>query len=378
MRRAAIVHDFFVAEGGAERCALEFARLLPQARIYTSFFDTGRFGSTLDPARIHTWPLQRLSGLIRDFRRLYPLYAAYFGMLRVPASQLVLSSSVAFSKAVRVLPGATHISYVYTPMRYAWDVEDYLAGSSYSPLARFAGRAIGPLMRRWDRRTATRPDVVVAISHAVRRRIERAWRRETDAVIYPPVDVDQIPLGTTDDGFYLVAARLLAYRRIDLAVRACTRLGLPLVVVGDGPERRRLEALAGSSVTFLGHVERPVLLDLFARCHAYLVPGAEDFGIAPVEAMAAGNPVVALAAAGALETVREGVTGVLFQQPTVDALIDAMRRLDEVRFVPATLREHATTFDARVFRARWRELLTARGLAGCLAPVTETEPLTAT
>jgi glycosyltransferase involved in cell wall biosynthesis len=367
MKAAAIVHDFFVAEGGAERCAIELARLLPSASVYTTFFDVQRFGSRLDPGRVHTWPLQRLFGTYPGFRSLYPLYAAWFDMLHIPASRLVLSSSVAFGKAVRVPDGALHVSYVYTPMRYAWDLRTYLAGSSYSPLARIGSQAISPAMRWWDRRTANRPDLVVAISHAVRERIERSWKREVDAVIYPPVDVDEIPVSTTDDGYFLVAARLLAYRRIDLAVRACTRLGLPLVVVGDGPELRRLKEISGQSVTFLGHVERPVLLDLFGRCHAYLLPGAEDFGIAPVEAMAAGKPVVAFGQAGALETVKPGVTGVHFPRPTVEHLVDAIRELDTISFDRAAIRSHAESFDVRLFRARWRELLTERGMGELLA-----------
>lgn len=366
MRRAAIVHDFFVESGGAERCAIELAGLLPQASVYTSFFNAQRFGSIIDPERVRTWPLDRLGRVITDFRIFYPIYAAYFAMLQVPASRLVLSSSVAFSKAVRVPAGATHISYVYTPMRYAWDIDNYLAGSSYARVAQIGGRVMAPVMRAWDRRTAHRPNVVVAISHAVRERIERAWHREVDNVIYPPVDIDEIPLGNTDEGFYLVAARLLAYRRIDLAIRACGRLGVPLVVVGDGPERQRLEAIAGPSVQFRGHVERSVLLDLFARCHAYILPGAEDFGIAPVEAMAAGKPVVAFAAAGALETIRPGITGLFFARPTVEDLIDAIRNLDDIQFDPVALRHHAATFHARHFRARWRDLIKSHGLADCL------------
>jgi glycosyltransferase involved in cell wall biosynthesis len=369
MRDAALVHDFFVSEGGAERCAIEFARLLPEAPIYTTFFDEERFGSSIDPGRVRTWPLQKLLGTRIDFRSLYPLYAAYFSMLEVRA-RLVLTSSVAFGKAVRVPEGSTHIAYIYTPMRYAWDLDRYLTGSSYSALARGGSRAISPVMRWWDRHTASRPDVVVAISHAVRKRIERVWHREVDAVIYPPVEVDEIPFSTTDDGFFLVAARLLAYRRIDVAVRACSALGRPLVVVGDGPERERLERIAGPQVTFLGHVKRPVLLDLFSRCRAYLLPGAEDFGIAPLEAMAAGKPVVALAEAGALETVEDGVNGVHVPEPTVEALVRGMRRLDDISFDPAALRAHAATFDASLFRARWRDLLASRGMSDLLAPST--------
>ena len=183
------------------------------------------------------------------------------------------------------------------------------------------------------------------------------------------MDVDEIPLGTRDDGFLLVAARLLAYRRIDLAVEAATALRRELVVVGDGPEAARLRAAAGPSVTFLGTVDRATLVDLFGRCHAYLVPGVEDFGIAPVEAMAAGKPVVAFRRGGATETVVDGVTGVFFDDPTPGALADAIARVDALGVDPAALRAHATGFSTAVFRARMRDLLLRHGAdPGLLAP----------
>lgn len=353
MNRRAIVHDFFVNEGGAEQCAIEFANLMPDARIFTSHFDAARFGDRIDPTRVSTWPLRRWARGSASFRSLFPLYAAYFGWLKVDAD-LVISSSIAFAKAVRTRPDAHHISYVYTPMRYAWDLDTYLAGSSYSLGTRLAARSIRPVMQAWDRRTAQRPDSIIAISHAVKKRIEDLWHRTVDDVIYPPVRVDEIPLGTHDDGYFLVAARLLAYRRIDLAIEACTKLNRELVVVGDGPERARLEALAGPSVQFLGHVARQRLSDLFARCHAYLLPGVEDFGIAPIEAMAAGKPVVAYAEGGALETVIPGVTGLLFSVQSPAAVAEAITALDDERFLPTVLRAHAAQFSTDVFRARWR------------------------
>jgi glycosyltransferase involved in cell wall biosynthesis len=196
----------------------------------------------------------------------------------------------------------------------------------------------------------------------VRRRIREFWHRDAE-VIHPPVDVSGIPVGTVDDGFLLVAARLLAYRRVDLAVEASNRVGQPLVVVGDGPERRSLEAIAGPQVRFLGRVDRPVLLDLLGRCHAYLVPGVEDFGIAPVEAMAAGRPVVAYRGGGAVETVVEGETGLFFDEASAAALGAAIRALDRVRFDPAAIRRHAETFDAAVFRERFGRLLADHGVA---------------
>ncbi|HEX7171903.1 MAG TPA: glycosyltransferase [Candidatus Limnocylindria bacterium] len=355
------MHDFFVADGGAEQCAVEFARMFPTALMHTTFFDADRFGGRLAPERVRTWPLQHVPRLMPRFRALFPLYAAYFSAITVDAD-LVVSSSIAFSKAVRTRDDALHVSYVYTPMRYAWDLDTYLAQSSYPAPAKIAARWLRPMMRRWDRWTARRPNRLVAISQTVADRIQRAWGRDVDAVIYPPVQIDEIPLSRRDDGFLLVAARLLAYRRIDIAVQACTALGRELVVVGEGPERRRLEALAGPSVTFLGHIDRPALLDLFARCHAYITPGIEDFGIAPVEAMAAGKPVIAFGSGGVTETVEDGVTGILVHRQEADAFADAIQRIDELGADPSALRGRARRFDASRFRHQWGGFLDGEGV----------------
>ena len=360
-QHCALVHDFFVAEGGAEQVALELATLLPQAHVFTSFFNSDRFAGEIKPGRVHTWPIQRLVGPTEHFRFYLPLYPLWFTALDLRQYDLVVSSSIAFAKAVRTSRRALHISYVYTPMRYAWDLDTYLAQSSLSLPARIAARAIRPLLRSWDRATAARPDVIVAISETVRERIRRLWGRESE-LIYPPVDVRGIALSERDDGFLLVAARLLAYRRLDLAVDACTRLGRELVVVGDGPERGRLQAMGGPPVRFLGRVSRPVLVDLFRRCHAYLVPGVEDFGIAPVEAMAAGKPVIAYRAGGTAETVADGVTGILFARQDAESLARAIEQRDTVTFDPLAVRARAEEFDTTVFCARWRQLFERFGV----------------
>lgn len=357
---AAIVHDFLVQDGGAERCAIELAGLLPGAPVYTSFFDAGTFGDRLDPARVHPWPLQRLLGG-RHFRSLLPLYPAYFSLLDLRWAALVVSSSVAFAKAVRTGRGATHVAYVHTPMRYAWDLDAYLATSSYGLPTRIASRTLRAPLLAWDRRTARQPDVLVANSENVRRRIGERWGRQAE-LIYPPVDTAELRLTGQDDGFLLMAARLLAYRRADDAIEAANRLGRELVVVGDGPERARLERLAGPTVRLTGHLPRAELISLFERCHAYLVPGVEDFGIAAVEAMAAGKPVVALAAGGALETVVDGVTGVLYAEPGGASMADAIERLEALDFEPAALRRHAERFDRAHFGDAWRALLAQLGV----------------
>lgn len=361
MNDAALVHDFFIQDGGAERCAVELAALLPGAELYTSFFDRAVFGERLASHRVHTWPAQRLLGATPNFRSLLPLYPAWFSALDLRRYELVVSSSIAFSKAVRTRRDALHVSYVYTPMRYAWELDAYLGGSSYSLPARLGARTVRPLLKAWDRRTGRQPDLLVAISESVRGRIRRLWGRDAE-VIHPPVDTTEIRLSTRDDGYLLVAARLLAYRRIDLAVRAADRLGRDLLVVGDGPEMKRLRALAGPSVRFMGHVDRARLLEIFAGCHAYLVPGVEDFGIAPVEAMAFGKPVVAFAQGGATETVVDGVTGVFFTTPDADALAAAIDRLDGLIFDPTALRAHAEGFSADRFRQRWRGLFGRLGV----------------
>ncbi|MBW3632364.1 MAG: glycosyltransferase, partial [Chloroflexi bacterium] len=343
------------------------------APVYTSYFDAEVFGDRLDPARVRAWPLARIPWKPNNFRVLYPVYAAYFEQLRINAD-LVLSSSIAFSKAVRTRSDAVHLSYVYTPMRYAWDLDTYLDRSSHSSVARVGARAIQPAMKSWDVRTAKRPDTLIAISETVRDRIERLWRRRAAHVIHPPVPVHEIALSSEVGAFFLVAARLLAYRRIDVAVAACTALGVRLIVAGDGPELKRLRAAAGPSVSFVGRVERSELLDLFSRCRAYLVPGVEDFGIAPVEAMAAGKPVVAYRGGGARETVLHGVTGILTDDASVDGLRSAIRQLDDFDWNPAGIRAHAENFATSAFRSRWRTLLKDAGFGSVLAQEPPPQP----
>ncbi len=361
----ALAHDYFVQDGGAERCAIELADLLPTAEIHTSFFDSAVFGDRIDPARVRTWPLQQLLGPTRHFRSLLPLYPVWFTLHRVPATGLVLSSSVSFCKAVRTRPGVLHVSYIYTPMRYAWDLDAYLARSSYGLAARMGARIVRPVLRRWDRASAGRPDLLVAISETVRDRIHSFWQRKAE-VIYPPVDVAEIGISSTDDGYLLVASRMLAYRRLDLAVEAARLLGRKLVVVGDGPERRRLEALAGPETTFEGFVPRERLLELLRGCAAYLVPGIEDFGIAPVEAMAAGKPVVAYRMGGVTETVIEGRTGIFFDAPTPASLADAIGTIQGMSIDPAVCRARAEQFDRERFLSAWRDLFARNGVDASL------------
>ncbi|HYI21687.1 MAG TPA: glycosyltransferase [Candidatus Limnocylindrales bacterium] len=360
MPDVALVHDYFVQDGGGERVAIELSRLLPAAEIYTSFFDASIFGDRIDPARVHSWPLQgRVS--TRDFRRLVQLYPLYFSALDLRDAHLVVSSSSAFAKAVRTSRRAIHVSYIHTPMRFAYDPAAYFSQSSFGIAARAAGQILRAPLAMWDRRTARQPDILVANSETVRQRIREHWGRDAE-VIHPPVSVSEFEVSRRDDGFLLIAARLLAYRRIDVAVRAATAARRQLVIVGDGPERERLESLAGPTVRLTGWLPRTELIDLFARCHAYVVPGEEDFGIAPVEAMAAGKPVVALARGGVGESVVDGVTGVLFDDQSPAGLEQALERLDGLTLDPAAIRARAEHFDRARFFDEWRALFVRLGV----------------
>lgn len=362
---AAIVHDYFVQDGGAEHVAIELAGLLPKADVYTTFFDAATFGARLDPTRVHAWRFNRSFG--RDhFRAFLPLYPLYFSQLDLRRARLVVSSSSAFSKAVRTGRRALHVAYIHSPMRFAWGLDDYLRDSSFRAPSRMAAWLLRAPLAAWDRETARRPDVLVANSETVRQRIRRFWGRDAE-VIHPVVDTTEFRPSTGDDGYLLVAARLLAYRGVDLVVDAATATGRELVIAGDGPERSRLERIAGPSVRFVGHVPRPALVDLFERCHAYVVAGVEDFGIAPVEAMACGKPVVAFARGGVTETVEDGLTGVLFHDQTAHALVAALDKLDGLKFDPTVVRARAERFDRSHFIDAWRTLLAREGVENQLS-----------
>jgi glycosyltransferase involved in cell wall biosynthesis len=358
--RSALVHDHFVGPGGAEQVVLELARLLPRSDFFTSFVDPPN-PAELDGRAIHAWPLQGMEAARRHYRSFLPLYPVWFEALDLRRFDLVVSSSSSFSKAVRTRGDARHIAYIHTPMRYAWDLDAYLRHSSISMPGRLGARMLRPMLRRWDRRTASRPDILIANSTAVRDRIRRYWNRDAE-VIPPPVRLEDLNVSTRDDGYLLIVSRLLAYRRIDLLVSAASRLGRELVIVGEGPELRSLRALAGSSVKFVGRIERSDVAAYLENCHAYVVPGAEDFGIAPVEAMAAGKPVIAFRAGGALDTVIEGKTGVFFDRQTPGALADAITQLDATSFDGAAIRANAERFTPDVFRERFLALFERLGV----------------
>ena len=346
--KIAIVHDFFCNLGGSDQVATVLHQLYPDAPVYTLVVsDRNRQGEMLEGMEIRTSFIQRLPLSRRRHEIYLPLFPLAIESFDVTGFDLVLSSSHACAKGVIPAPEALHICYCHTPARYAWDLS-YLYARHAPWLLRGYIAMVMHRFRVWDVSTVARVDHFVANSRFVARRIERYYRRPS-TVIHPPVDTAYFTPGGERGDYYLVVSRLTAYKQIDLAIEAFNRLGKPLWVVGDGPERRRLQAMAGPKVRFLGALPREGVRDAMRGCQALIFPGKEDFGITPVEVQATGRPVVAYGRGGALESVIDGVTGALFEEQTCEALLEAVDRIAHLSLDQEVIRQHAGQFDREVF-----------------------------
>ncbi len=348
--RVAIIHDYLNQYGGAERVLEVIHELFPHAPIYTSIYDPAAMPATYRSWDIRTSWLQRLPGWRRYFRNLFPLYPSAFEAFDLSGYDLIVSSSSAYAKGVIPASSAIHVCYCHTPMRFAWRTADYLAREGIGGIKGQVLALVLPWLRVWDVTTAVRVDAFVANSHEVAARIQRYYGR--DAVVIPPPVIMPVYEQAEPENFYLTGGRLVPYKRVDLAVRACTALGIPLVVFGDGRARPELEAIAGPTVRFVGRVDEARLRDLYRRCRAYITAADEDAGIQPVEAMAAGRPVIAYAAGGALETVVEGVTGRFFAEQSVASLQAVLARAAGDVWDAQAIRTHAEQWSYERFRAR--------------------------
>ncbi|MCS7324548.1 MAG: glycosyltransferase [Anaerolineae bacterium] len=363
----ALVHDWLNQLGGAEDVLRVLKQLFSQAPIFTSIYDRARMPASWQAWEIHSTWLDRLPGIHRYHQPYMPLFAWVWAHYRLPAEyDLILSNKSAFCIGVRSAnPQARHVCYCLTPTRFTYTFEHYAQRERLPPGSRAILAALNAYLRRWETQAAQRVTRLIAISRAVQARIARFYRRDA-AVIHPPVDMPPwSPEENADEGFYLIASRLLPYKRIDLAVLAFGQLRRPLFIAGEGRDRARLERLAAQHasgwVRFLGRVDEAELHRLLRTCRAFVFPGEEDFGIAPVRAMAYGKPVVAYAAGGALDTVVDGMSGVLFAEQTPAALAEAVQRADRVRFAPAEIRRHAEQFStARFAEALMCELAALR------------------
>lgn len=339
--RVAIVHDGLVQFGGAERVLQAFMEVFPHAPVYTLLYDPDGSNLQLDSRRIRTSFLQRVPGAKRRHHYLPPLMPMAAESLDLRQFDVVLSSSYAFAKGVITSPHTMHISYCFTPTRYLWDgchqyVRDFARTSTMLKLA--------PLgltyLRLWDYIASQRVDHYLTLSQFVARRIRAYYNREAD-VIPPPVDVDRFRIHTNHDDYYLIVARLVPYKRVELAIQACEKLGRRLRIAGVGPEEGRLKELAGPHTEFLGFVPDEDLPELYAKSRALLFPQEEDFGITPLEAAASGKPAIAYDWGGAQETIIDNVTGTLFSPQTVAGLEQAIIQHEQRSFDPVKIRQHA-------------------------------------
>ncbi len=354
--RVALVHDYLNQYGGAERVLEAFCEIWPEAPIFTLIYDAARTGRAFESRKIKTSFLQKVPFVKthhRPFMMLMPIAVEQFDLSKY---DLIISDTTSFSKGVITRPRSLHICYCHTPTRYAWDDSHrYIEEFNYPS---FVKKLIPPFLnylRLWDEAASARPDKYLANSHFVARRIQKYYRQEAQ-VIYPPVKVSSFYLTEPED-YFLVVARFLPYKKIDLAIKVFSELGWPLKIIGDGPEKNRLKRLAAPNIEFVGLVDEHSLRNYFARCRAFIFPQEEDFGISAVEAMAAGRPVIAYRGGGALEIVKENETGIFFDEQTIDSLLNALKKFDANNFDPKIVRRHAVQFDKEVFKNKVEEFV---------------------
>jgi glycosyltransferase involved in cell wall biosynthesis len=357
-----LVHDWLTGMRGGEKVLELLCEAYPTADLITLFHVPGSVSPAIERLRPRTSALQYVPGIRRFYRYCLPLFPAAIEQFDLDGYDLVISTSHCAAKAVVKTGRARHLCYCFTPMRYAWDQFDAYFGEGR--VGRLRSRVLRPMLNalaRWDAATAGRADRYVAISHHVASRIRRYYNRDA-AVIYPPVDTDFFSPDDTvaAENFLLIVSALVPYKRIDVAIEASRLSNTPLRIVGDGPERDALAARVartGADVQFLGSASAEQVRDLYRRAAAALLPGEEDFGIAPVEAQACGTPVVALARGGALETVIDGVTGVLVAEPTPEAFAAGIVRAKQLPRDRAAIRAHAMKFDRAVFSREIRSAI---------------------
>jgi glycosyltransferase involved in cell wall biosynthesis len=346
--KVALIHDYLTQRGGAERVFELLCKRFPKADIFTSLYDPKRT-IDLDDRPIHTSGLQSIPGATKYFRLLAPLYYPAFRALDLQDYDLIISSSSSFAKGVRKRPDARHVCFCHNVTRFLWDTQTYLKGyREYQPLSPVIDKVFDH-MKRLDITYAGEPDLYISNSTTVARRIEQIYGREAITINYP-IDDSKFIFSDQKEDFYLVSSRLLSYKRVDVIIEAFNWLGWPLLIAGDGPERKRLEAKALGNIRFLGHVSDLERAHLMAKARSLIVAALEDYGLVPIEANFSGTPVISFGAGGVLDTQVPDQTGVFFKRQTPDALQEALLKASQMQWDYAAIREHAMkNFTEEVF-----------------------------
>jgi len=364
--KVALVHDWLTGMRGGEKCLEVLCELFPDATLYTLLHKRGSVSETISRMKIKTSFIQNLPFSSSHYQKYLPLFPTAIEQFNLTDFDLVISSSHCVTKGVITSPETCHICYCYTPMRYAWEMYYiYFSQNSVSPLIRWSIPFFMNYLRTWDEKSADRVDHFAAISENVRRRIKKHYRRDSE-VIYPPVDTEYFDLSRKEGEYYLVASALVPYKRIDLAILAFNELNLPLLIIGEGSEKKKLMKIAKKNIKFMDWLAGSELKGYYEGCKALIFPGEEDFGIVPVEAQACGKPVIAFGKGGVTESVKGAYpdqeitswhTGVFFYPQTKDALIEAVQYCNSVRFDPERIREHSLRFDKKNFKEKIKEFI---------------------
>jgi len=355
--KVALVHDYLNQYGGAERVLEAFCQIFPKAPIYTLLYDGEKTGFAFEGKDIRTSFLQKIPFVKshhRPFLMLMPLAIEQFDFSEY---DLVLSDSASYAKGIITSPETLHICYCHTPIRYAWDdSHKYIEEFGYSKVIKKIIPFFMNYIRLWDEKASKRADKFISNSKFVSERIRKYYHRESE-VIHPPVKANLFYLAKKTDDYFLLVGRFLPYKRFDLAIDAFNQLGLPLKIIGDGPDRKRLEKKSNKNIEFVGLVPDYKLKDYYAHCQAFIFPQEEDFGITAVEAMASGRPVIAYKGGGVLEIIQQGITGLFFENQTSKDLVEVLKNFNSSDFDPKIIRERAMKFDEENFKKKIKKFI---------------------
>lgn len=348
--KVVLIHEYLTRLGGAERVLKYFSDMYAESDIYTLLYDEQKTGLVFPQDKVHASFVNNFpSWLKKRVKFLAPLLPSAIESFDVSKYDLILSSSNSFAKGVISKPQAIHICYCHAPSTFIWNAfHSYRKQQRKGSITNFIILMLTHYLRQWDRQAADRVDYFIANSQLTQSRIKKYYRRDS-TVIYPPVDIERITPTQSHKDYFLIVSQLTPYKNIDIAIEAFNKIKQPLVIIGDGPERKRLMQLAGPNVEIKGFLEDEVVVEYYQNCRGFIFAGSDDFGIAPVEAMAAGKPVLALREGGALETIQEGKTGEFFDAPIVELLADGVRRIIEGNYDTHYIRKHAEQFSTQRF-----------------------------